>query len=412
MRDKLILVLVAVLVLAGGAWLVSATEWVDVDVPTPAKGEALTNPLYATEKLLAALGAKVVRHKSLDAMPPPQARLVLVSRNWDLFPERAQRLRAWVAQGGHLVIPGFLARHKSLEGWLPVSEENAIRPQTVTPARPLTKAAKAAKDADCRAIEEPAEAAPSYGNSRVFRVCGVYFGPQYLPANRQAAPLWSLRGTAGTEAVRVQVGQGTVTVLGGWGLLSNSNLLRADNALLTAAALQARAGTEFWFVAEEAREPFATWLWHQAWAALLLGLLALVLALWRAGVRFGPLAPSASSHRRSMAEQVRGTARFLHMHGPKALHAAQLRALHASAARQLPRYSQLEPARRTAEIARATGLDARALERAQADRQRNRGLLAADLELLETARRRLDAREPVPPPVSSSAPSASSTSSP
>lgn len=406
MKDRLILVLLGVLLLAGGAWLVSATEWVDVDVPTPAKGEALSNPLYATEKLLGALGAKVVKHKSLDAMPPPQARLVLVSRNWDLFPERAQRLRAWVAQGGHLVIPGFLARHKSLTGWLPVTEENAVSPQKITPARPFDRAAK---DLDCRALEEPAEVAASYGDSRVFRVCGAYFSPQYLPVNRLAAPLWSLRGTAGTEAVRVQVGQGTVTVLGGWGLLNNSNLLRADNAQVVAAALQARAGAEFWFVAEEAREPFAPWLWHQAWAALLLGLLALALALWRAGVRFGPLAPSAPSHRRSMAEQVRGTARFLHMHGPKALHTAQLRALHASAARQLPRFSQLEPGRRTREIASATGLDAQLLERAQADRARNRAALAADLELLETARRRLDAREPVPPPASSTASSPSSS---
>jgi hypothetical protein len=291
MRDRLILILLAVLLLAGGAWLVSATEWVDVDVPTPAKGEALTNPLYATEKLLGALGAKVVRHKSLDAMPPPQARLVLVSRNWDLFPERKQRLRAWVAQGGHLVIPGFLAGHESLKAWLPITEQRPLKfePPAIPP-RPL---GKPAKDTDCRALEEPADVTPSYGDSRVFRACGAYFGLQYLPVNRQAAPLWALQGTAGIEAVRVQVGQGTVTVLGGWGLLNNSNLLRADNALLAAAALQARAGAEFWFVAEEAREPFAPWLWHQAWAALLLGLLALALALWRAGVRFGPLAPSA-----------------------------------------------------------------------------------------------------------------------
>lgn len=406
MKDRLILILLGVLLLAGGAWLMSATEWTDVDTPTPAKGEALSNPLYATEKLLQALGARVVRHKSLDAMPPPGARLVLVSRNWDLFPERAQRLRAWVAQGGQLVIPGFLAGHASLKGWLPVTEANALRPQTVTPSRPF---GKPAKDMDCRALEEPPEVMPSYRDSRMFRVCGVYFGPQYLPVNREATPLWSLRGTAGTEAVRMQIGQGTVTVLGGWALLNNNNLLRADNAQLAAAVLQARAGAEVWFVAEEAREPFAPWLWHQAWAALLLGLLALALALWRASVRFGPLAPSAPAHRRSMAEQVRGTARFLHMHGPKALHAAQLRALHASAARQLPRFSQLEPARRTREIARATGLDAQLLERAQADRARNRGVLAADLELIETARRRLDAREPLPPAVSSTPSSAPSS---
>lgn len=417
MRDRLILILLGVLLLAGSAWLMSATEWVDVDTPTPAKGEALTNPLYATEKLLVALGARVVRHKSLDAMPPPHARLVLVSRNWDLFPERAQRLRAWVAQGGHLVIPGFLAGHKSLKDWLPVTEQSPLKwePPTVPP-RPL---AKPVKDMDCRALEEPAEVIASYSDSRVYRACGAYFSPQYLPVNRLAAPLWSLRGTAGTEAVRVQVGQGTVTVLGGWNLLDNSNLLRADNAQLAAAALQARAGTEFWFVAEEAREPFMPWLWHQAWAALLLGLLALALALWRASVRFGPLAASASAHRRSMAEQVRGTARFLHMHGPKALHTAQLRALHESATRQLRRFSQLDPKQRTVEIARATGLDALLLERAQAVRSRNPGVLAADLELIETARRRLDATGPDtrPPtaftsPVSPGAsPSASSAAS-
>jgi hypothetical protein len=405
MRDRLILILLGVLLLAGGAWLMSATEWVDADTPTPAKGEALSNPLYATEKLLGALGARVHRQTSLDAMPPQQARLVLVSRNWDLFPERAQRLRAWVAQGGHLVIPGFLARHASLKGWLPVTEENAPRQPEVTVRPP----AKAARDTDCRALEEPAEVAASYSDSRVYRACGAFFSPQYLPADRLAAPLWSLRGTGGTEAVRVRVGQGTVTVLGAWELLGNSNLLRADNAQLAAAALQARAGTEFWFVAEEAREPFAPWLWNQAWAALLLGLLALALALWRAGVRFGPLAPSAPSHRRSMAEQVRGTARFLHMHGPKALHAAQLRALHASAARQLPRFSQLDALRRTSGIARATGLDARARERAQDDHARNPAVLAADLELLETARRRLDAREAVPLTVSSSASSTPSS---
>lgn len=404
MRDRLVLVLLGVLLLAGGAWLMSATEWVDADTPTPAKGEALSNPLYATEKLLGALGARVSKHKSLDAMPPPQARLVLVSNNWDLFPERAKRLQEWVAKGGHLVIPGFLAGHKSLKGWLPMREESPVRPQVPTPPRVFDRNAK---DMDCRTLAEPDEVPASYADTRSFRVCGSYFGPQYLPAN-PAALLWSLQGAGGAEAARVRVGQGTVTVIGAWALLNNNNLLRADNASLVAAALQARSDAVFWFVAEEAREPFVPWLWHQAWAALLLGLLALALALWRASVRFGPLAPAASAHRRSMAEQVRGTARFLHTHGPKALHAAQLRALHESAARQLVRFSQLEPARRSAEIARATGLDARALDHAQADKPRNPAVLAADLELIETARRRLDAREPLAAPASASVSSAAS----
>jgi hypothetical protein len=409
MKDRLILVLLGVLLLAGGAWLISATEWVDAETPTPAKGEALTNPLYATEKLLGALGARVSKHKSLDAMPPPQARLVLVSNNWNLFPERAKRLQEWVARGGHLVIPGFLADHDSLTDWLPITEESPVKPQVPIPPRVFDRNAK---DTDCRALVEPDEIPASYTDSRSFRACGgSYFGPQYLPANR-AALLWSLQGAGGVEATRVRVGQGTVTVIGAWALLNNTNLLRADNAALVATALQARSDAEFWFVAEEAREPFVPWLWHQAWAALVLGLLALALALWRASVRFGPLAPAASAHRRSMAEQVRGTARFLRAHGPAALHTAQLRALHESAVRQLVRFSQLDPARRNAEIARATGLDARALDRAQADKPRNPAVLAADLELIETARRRLEAREPAAAPAPASVSSAASPPAP
>lgn len=393
MKDTLIRVLVGVLLLAGAAWLVSATEWKDVDTPTPARGEALTNPHYAAGKLLRALGGSVSRHSSLDTLPPPQARLVLVSTNWDLFRDRQPRLREWIRQGGHLVIPGYLVSHRSFKDWVPVKSESPLR-QASPASAPSRPAERKPRNEDCHVLAEPDEVPASYSDSRDFFVCGAYYSPQYLPVNPAATPTWSLKGERGTEAVRMPFGRGTVTVIGPWAALGNKDLLRGDNAQFMAAALQVRAGATYWFVAEEAREPFVPWLWHQAWAALLLGLLALAVALWRASVRFGPLARPASAHRRSMAEQVRGTAGFLHMHGSQALHLAQLRALHESATRHLRRFAQLGATARTTEIARATGLDANALARAQAERQRNPRVMAADLELMETARRRLDAAQP------------------
>ena len=112
---------VLALVLAG-AWVMSATEWADTEVPTPASGEARTHSLYAAQLLVRELGGHVVKRESLDAMPPAQARLVLASSHWDLFPERAQRLREWVEQGGHLVMPSFLVDDDMLESWVPLVE--------------------------------------------------------------------------------------------------------------------------------------------------------------------------------------------------------------------------------------------------------------------------------------------------
>ena len=390
MKDRLIHILVAVLLLAAGVWLVGATEWVDIDTPTPARGDALNNRLYATEGLLRALGAKVSKHKNLDTMPPVQARLVLISRNWSLFPGREKRLKEWVQQGGQLIIPGRMVSDDALQEWLPVRDEKALKVEAPPLPRPLNRQVK---DLDCRALNEPDTVPPSYADMRGYRACGAYFGPQYLSVDQQSVPLWSVEGARGVEAVRVRMGKGSVTVIGPWEVTSNSNLLRADNALLVTAALQAQAGGEFWVVTEEAREHFLAWLWQEAWPALLLGLLALAFALWRASARFGPLAPVAPVQRRSMAEQVRGTGSFLSAHGPAALHVAQLRALREAATAQLPRFGQMSVSQQTAEIARVTGLEADALKRAQADRARNPKALAADLQLLETARRRLNASQ-------------------
>ena len=407
------IVAVLVLVLAGG-WLVSATEWAETEVPTPASEEVRKNSFYAVQSLLRHLGAEVVRRENLDELPPAQARLVLASSYWDMFPERGQRLRRWVEQGGHLVMPGHLASGDMLESWIPLVREKTVRPdETDEPVAPKKKKSRSqrdeqrTKDADCRMLAEPDTVPASFAGGRGFRICTWAEPVQFSPSDKRQPPLWMARGARGAEAIRVRVGQGTVTLLPS-GVWHNQNLLRGDNALFAVAALQLRTGSQVWFVAEEAREPFLRWLWHKSWVVWVVGLLALAAALWRAAVRFGPLAPSAGTHRRSMAEQVRGTAGFLHMHGGDALHAAQLRALNESATRQLRGYAHRDASARADAIAGATGLEAAMVVRAMAERARNPGAMALDLEVLETARRRLDANGPFVP----SPPSASSSSFP
>lgn len=416
MRLMLWVALLCAAALGLAAWVVPRTEWADKAVPTPAKGDAAVNPLYAAQALLRELRATVVQRESLDTLPPPSARLVLVSRHWDLLPQRAEKLHDWVMGGGHLVIPSTMADHDALDDWLPVARSSCkARPASdaTTPEKPATRPSapsapaksaqdRRANDEDCHTVSQPTPLAQ--GAPASLKVCGGWLDRPLVIKTGRGPSRWSLDGPQGTEALRVPVGSGSVTVVNGWQMFDNRDVLRADNALLTVAALQAGTGAVIWFVSEESRPPLLGWLWQRGWPALVLAALALMLALWRAAVRTEPAGRPEGRQRRSMAEQVRGTGRFLQRHGSAALHAAQARALDEAARRQLRGFAQLDAAGQASAIAAATGVNAAALARAL-----QLGAPAGALALMETARRRLTAMPASASPVAPRPDSSSDT---
>lgn len=400
--------LLVILLLAMAAWVAKNTEWVEEEVPTPPQGEAIGNELYATQQVLRRLGAKVVRPKELATMPPPRATLVLSSWHWDLFPERERLLRAWVNNGGHLVLSANMLYNERLEAWLPIhkvdeddeDDEDNEASDAPTPAASHPASAPAPSPASrkrktlvCDEVIEPEGVTPAYGTRQPYKLCGGQGYPRIkMPTTVEWAidALQANERARGPQAVRVRLGQGHVTVITNQSLFHNEQVLEGDNTLLAMAMLQARRGGEVWFISEEARPPLLSWIWAQGWVAVLLGLLALVASLWRGAVRFGPLAAKAPPGRRSIAEQLRGTARFLQHNGADALHAAQVRALDEAAQNHLRDYARLERTARAKAIAQATGLDeahlARALDRKLKRSERE---LPPTLALLETARRHL-----------------------
>jgi hypothetical protein len=153
-----------------------------------------------------------------------------------------------------------------------------------------------------------------------------------------------------------------------------------------------RPQAEVWFVADEIRPSFLHWLWTHAWQAVALSTLALTAALWRAAARFGPRVADAGVGRRSVAEQVHGTAQFLRKSGGDALHQAQARALEEMAARYIPLYRTMDAAARAHAICQRTSLDSTALARAMSPTlRRTPADLQAALQLLEAARRAVQA---------------------
>jgi hypothetical protein len=120
-----LLALVAIAAL--GAWLVFATEWVDVWRPTRPRNEAASDSHYAIKQIAARLGAKVTSPDNLDRLPPPGATLVLESNEWDFLPSRSEQLREWVeVRGGHLVLQSFSTTGATID-WLPLREKKRVK---------------------------------------------------------------------------------------------------------------------------------------------------------------------------------------------------------------------------------------------------------------------------------------------
>ena len=409
--------LAALLLAAAGTWLAFNTEWVDVEVPPELRGPAKTDPLYTFKRFSATLGAELNTPDNLDRLPPPGATLVLSSWFWDLFPERITALQRWVEAGGHLVLPSYEYYGPEL-AWttiasIPPPALKAPRPapaassgddddedgadadreteeRNATPApRPPPRRMNApialprAKPVACPKLSEPVGVPPAFGVHRNYMTCQ---GSASILRSGNA-PQWAVDNARGHVLLRVALGKGSVTAANVRLPIYGTALLDNDDALLLTAALRLARGQQLWLVVNETRPPLLTTLWRNGAPVILLGALALAFALWRAGARFGPRLPALPTARRSVAEQIRGTAAFIAHHGGRALHHAQLRALDSCARSRVHGYDTLIVGERAAVLAPLVGIDVHTLARAM-NPELSKHLPSA-LTLLETARRRL-----------------------
>lgn len=383
-RETLAWILVALLLTLGGWWLAENTEWVDTDTPRAPSGEALTNPAYAFEQLLKRLGMQVEHHESLDTLPPPPSRLVLLSDDWAFVPARVARLKQWVQDGGHLVLPDDAAS-AMLEDWLP-AELDFENDRPPAKAQPPASGPQPRPETRTELISSP----PLWGSAERLVSCNEDLQRQRLALRGGHTATWTLARHDAVRVMRVAVGRGSITQLSaGPELFFQKQSLRCDMPVLLAGAVQAERGATAWVYLHERRDALLPWLWQRGWIAVVMALLALAAALWRASVRFGPLQAAPPRLRRSITEQVQGLGAWLQRGGTEALLGAQQRALDEVAARALPLYAARPVRDRASAIAAATGLPAADLASAMLARFCTRAELFSRLHLLETARRRL-----------------------
>ena len=366
-------------------WVALNTYWDKVTIPAPLQKEAARNPFYGAQHLVERLGAKSSWDRFLRDVSPDAA-IVVSSWHWDLAEGRRSRMEQWVEAGGRLVLDRTLVGGQDeFERW------SGITRRVPPPAKAENKdeddeEEKEAEDRqsmlrrECRVLHDE-------GASRSYELCADEDGSHLVTTRRVA---WALKDEFGNQVLRVNVGKGSVTVVNGVPFQFRQ-FLQGDNAALLVAAVQLRKKDEVHFLSEEEHPSLLALMWYLGWPVVLLALALIALALWRNGMRFGPLVAEPDQARRSLAEQIRGTGLFvMRFGGGKALHAAAVRALNEAARRRIGAYSRLSVSERIDAVARLTGADAAMLGPAvNHGGARRAHELRQAVALIESVRRRL-----------------------
>lgn len=390
MKSRVIIILVWLAIGGLLAWMASNLSFKNMTVHMPLQGEAARNPFYAAIRLSDVLGAEASWERVFTA-PPAGGVILLSDWNWSLSRPRRERLQHWVETGGRLVLDdSVIGDFKEFESWTGIgekareeaeedadeSDENAAQP-----AEPDDDSIAAGLfDADCHKLVED-------GSNRKLEVCDVNYA-HTLTSGREI--LWALRDEDGIHAVRTAVGRGSVTVISATPFRYRDFLL-GDHPMLFVTAAQLQRGDVVMFLTEPDQASLLRLMWRFGAPAVLLLLVAVALALWRASPRFGPRTAPTDSARRSLAEQIRGTGQFALRHGGGlALQTATLRALRDAAIHRFPGYDQMSASERVAALARLSGMSAEELGPAMNfSGPRNSHELRDAIAVLESARRRL-----------------------
>jgi hypothetical protein len=356
------------LLAALATWMAFKLHWETITVPTPAKGEALTNPYYALEHFLAGLGIHPQEISTVRGLEP-EAVLVLEESGDELTHPPVAALESWVEAGGRLVISSaLLEAYPPLRAWSGIKRAHRVRvPADGKPASPAPAQGKPAapppglpfttdSGADCPLMTVRADGQPT-GQS--FRVCDT--GPT-LTFEGERAPAWSLSDDRGMHVIRTGVGFGEITVLEPADVLSNTMLKRADHAEMFAAAAGLRHHDTVLIFHPTTAAPLPVLLWRLIAPGILFLLAALLALAWRHAPTFGPPLPLPSPLRRSLAEQIRANARFAwRTRSLAGLRTSARRSLDEAAARHIVGYGSLDPSQRAERLAELTGLDSTAI---------------------------------------------------
>ncbi|MGY4531178.1 hypothetical protein ACVW0Y_000281 [Pseudomonas sp. TE3786] len=355
------------------------------EIKLGASPEAAATPYLAAEHFLQARGLSVQRADGLQVLndlPSPGHTLLLLGSREQMTPRQTERVLAWAAKGGHLLVvaeslwdeqlgksddllldrlgihqlltedldEGSQAEGEKSEGQPSATEQSATEQSTSD-----EEAASSDEDdhyPELTKLYLENEEAPAYVN----------FDTDYhLFDAKNQAQAWA-NSADSTHMLQLNYGDGLVTVVTDSWIWQNKYIKAYDNAWL------------LWYLTQDSkvtllyradRDNLLTLLWRNFPEALAALALLIALVLWANGRRQGPLLAPASLARRQLQEHLRGSADFLRRHsGEQTLLQGLQRDIQRQARRRHPGFERLDIATQWQILGRLSRLPSSAISQA------------------------------------------------
>lgn len=335
------------LLLAGGLTLAflarGSFRQEPVEVPTGWSAKALEDRTLVLSRWLATQGWAVRRDGggfTEAALPPGGLVILLQTGPAGLGEADADRLLAWVREGGNLLVDGSAAPLNDARGTAPLFRRLGAELISLPEAE-----------------RTQAHHTDRFSDEGV--VLAIQRSPEWRIRVERADWAWWMGTKSGEVLVRRPEGKGSVQLASDLSFLYNDTFPELDHAAWLARILPPESGRREAVIWSRPADPsFLAWLWRRAWTFLLACGVLLTAWLWKGLWRFGPWLPEAPTSRRSLLEHLVATGRFLWRQGggPEALVAACRAAVLRRATRLHPAFPTLAEGARWAYLAARSGL--------------------------------------------------------